>query len=824
MTHTVDKGIIYAEKGIPETPRWFSDSRLTFQMDENSITQVDYRNPLQSRGNHTIFLQRLWDGFRYFLERKQVVYRLDHNQSKIWPFGLESQCEFEGSLLKHQMFAVADSIVIQLITPADLPADLKFELEFYKDYGLVPVDSQDPRFGSGGAVRTWQEWEFDAANSILLTSMEDHFKEREPEHEEEDIRTLNLERNEEQTAPLHIGISADFPLSYVKRPLNPKYILMSDEMLLPNTCYSFVITFDTNKQNLLVKMKDLTSNLKPLIANQFKRYQSVADQSPVLISPYKELNDFISLVPMYHESCKVTDTPGAIKAKNANYWVWGWDGMTSNYASLYWGDQSFIQEMLQFYENTADPELGIGHSFGHNMSLNSISELPSQSMYISLLQQYYTITGDLQEVKDRYPFAKRIFKLIKTREVQGTGFCESTSLFPDYPLYMKETGHDISGLNNTIFYCAARSMEYLADLAGDLEMMLEAKTTFTNIEKNFLPLFFDKEKKFIVSSIDSETLQQRNSFNSNAVKWENSYCGELMEAISADCLSFFEENIVCKAGLREIPTWSEAYDADANQLHCWWPVTGEYYMRLINGNNRGDLIKQWVGWVSYWTKKLTCPEGISCYIDTDEPDIDRWNTAKGMWHAYSMRGFYQAAIHGVVGVDMEAGGLTFYPYAGEEMTLQGLHFRNKLVDIEMKGSGPYIQSIIIDGQTLLATNKLPVDLMGGEKHVSISVNRVAENQFPISIQTAYGMDLLNYRYEDGIISADVQGSGTSRLKLIAAGRKPIVTKNGISVEVDYDSTTGKATVELELSVGQLDVLEIRGGNLNGAKNKSNHLE
>jgi hypothetical protein len=808
MKHTVNRGIIYADTGIPETPRWFSDSRLTFQMDENAVTQVDYRNPSQSRGSHTIFLQRLWDGFRYYLERNKVIYKLQHNQTKIWPFGIEAQCEFEGSLLKHQIFAVEESIVIQLITPSEIPDELKFEFEFYENFGLIPVDSQDLRYSSGGANRIWQEWAFNETHNLMHGALEDSWKEHVDEHKEMNINNQDLEHDDQAPVALHIGISADFPFQCVKRAINTKFILISDEFLLPNTTYSFVIAFAPTKNDLQERINWLTENVNQLVAKQFNRYQTVIDRAPVLISPHKELNDFISLVPLYHESCKVTDTPGAIKAKTANYWVWGWDGMTSNYASLYWGDQSFIQEMLRFYENTADAEFGIGHSFRHDMGLNSISALPSQSMYISLLHQYYTISGDLQEVKNRYPFAKRIFKLIKTREVQGTGFCEGASLFPDFPLFMHETGNDISGLNNTIFYCAARSMEYLAELAGDMEMKQTAKTTFANIEKNFLPLFYDEEKKFIVSSIDSKTLVRRNSFNSNAVKWENGYCGELLDVVSADCLLFFEQNIVCKAGLREIPVWSDAYDADANQLHCWWPVTGEYYMRLINSHNRGDLIEQWIGWVSYWTRKLTCPEGIPCYIDTDEPDLDRWNTSKGMWHGYSMRGWYQAAIHGVVGVGMEAGGLTFYPYAGEEMTLQGLHFRNKILDIEMKGSGPYIQAIEIEGQTLLATNKLPVDLMDKGNRVQISVNRVHEILFPVAIQEAYGLDLMNYRYDDGIIRAGIQGAGTSRLKLIAS-RKPIVKISGVSVEVDYDSAAGRATVELEMSLGQVEELEIQ---------------
>ncbi|MBP3961517.1 hypothetical protein [Paenibacillus lignilyticus] len=812
-TYSVNRGLIESEKGIPESPRWFSDSRLNFQIDENAVTQVNYHNPLAIRGCNTIFLQRLWDGFRHFVELDGVTQKLSYSNSKLWPFGVESECEVHGVKLQHRMMAVEESIVFQVTTPQELPLSFRYKMEFYKDFALIPADSQDFRFSAGGTSRVWEEWSYDEAAGLLHGSFLDIQKEREAGHPD-DININNPDVSKydrEEPVPLFISIGADFPIGYSKRPLNSKYILTGGEALEPNRTYSFIISFDCDKEALLNKAYVMSAEIEEAVSKQYARYERIRERSPILNSPYEGLNDFMSLIPLYHESCKVTDVPGAIKAKNKQYWVWGWDGITSNYASLYWGDQAFIGDMLRFYEETADAEWGIAHSYRHDMSLNSVSALPAQSMYISLLQQYYATTGNKQDVLDRYDFVKRIFNLILTREVQGTGFCEGASLFPDFPAFMHETGtSDISSLNNTIFYCAARSMEYLAELVGDQETKDRAKAVFSGIEKNFLPLFYDEEKQFVVSSIDSRTLQKRNSFNANAVKWESHYLSDLMEKVNAGALEFFANHIVCKAGLREIPIWSDAFDMDANQLHCWWPVTGEYFMQLINDGNRPDLIEQWIGWVSYWTGKLTCPEGISCYIDTAEPDVDRWNTENGTWHAYSMRGWYQAAIHGVVGVSMEAGGITFHPYAGEEMTLEGLYFGEQRLDIAMIGSGPYVESIEVEGHVLEATNKLPVDAAGaGQGGASqITVRRVQANPYPFSIQKAFGIELSDYSYADGVIRAQMEGAGTSRLKLIAQ-REPVVTIGGKSMSVLYDAAAGKATVEVDLKAGRREELVIQ---------------
>jgi hypothetical protein len=255
-----------------------------------------------------------------------------------------------------------------------------------------------------------------------------------------------------------------------------------------------------------------------------------------------------------------------------------------------------------------------------------------------------------------------------------------------------------------------------------------------------------------------------------------------------------------------MPVWDSAFDADANQLHSWWPVMGEYYMKLINENNRVDLINQWIGWVSYWTEKLTIPEGIPCYIDTSEPEHDRWDTLCGTWQAYSVRGWYQALLHGVVGVGMDAGGITFYPYEGEEMTLKGMHYLGNTFDIEMHGSGRYIESMEVDGQIIKGTNKLPADLIN-KKHILIKVKRVRENPYAVYVKHASGLEFTEYNYREGILTTKLKGAGTSRIKLVTS-KELLVKQNGEEVGVQYNRNLKLATVEVKMLVEEIKELEV----------------
>jgi hypothetical protein len=95
---TVKKGVIFSESGIPQTPRWFADSRLAFSFEENVITQVDYYYSGCSTICSTIFLRNLWDGFRYYLVRDNLNFPPEYQNNKIWPFGLESEWTLDNQL------------------------------------------------------------------------------------------------------------------------------------------------------------------------------------------------------------------------------------------------------------------------------------------------------------------------------------------------------------------------------------------------------------------------------------------------------------------------------------------------------------------------------------------------------------------------------------------------------------------------------------------------------------------------------------------------------------------------------------------------------
>lgn len=730
--YTVEDGVIFSPRGLPFAPRYFADSRLACAVDEAGVLlNVDYYGA-GTRGHQMAFVPDHWGGLKFYLYRAGKRYPLCPRDCRILPFGYT--CRWEA--FAFTFFLKNDSIAAVLDAPRDLEEGVSLSVEFYDSYRFRPYPFGDVRYRSG-TDRTWEDWSL--SGGLLRGGFA-----------------------EDDGGRVQVRMGMNVPFTHKRTAANVKNRLQTGA-LRPGESTVFAISFDGNGEGAEKRCLACLGGFQAMIQAQRERYRRVRERSPRLESPYPSLNRFLELAPLYHESLKIEGLPGAVRANSAHYWVWGWDTLTSNDATAYWGDQEQLKGMLELFLQYAD-EKGIAHAFNRDMQNADPAPPPAQGMYITLLDLYGRTGGDMERY---YAFARRIFHMIGQTEKEGLGLCCGTSLYPDFRSLIDETGNDVSAFNNSVCYCAVRSMERIARLQGDDETAEAALCLAGRMRRGFEQWMFDGEQGFPVCSIEADTLEKRPVYSANAIKWENNFCGELCQGTDRRILDFYEREIVSPAGLRPMPVWCEAYDADANQLSCWWPVMGECYSRLINRFDRTEGIQQWIGWVGYWTDMLMCPEGISCYAENSRPPMDTWNCLSGTWQAYSMRGWYQAAVHSAVGVDFD-GGVNLYPCTGPELSLYGLWYGARRFNVHMKGSGPYAGRITVNGRALVGSCKIPADWL--ERENTIEVLRQSEPALPAYISGG-GARLERYRYENGAVSARAGGEGETTLFIKA--EKPV---------------------------------------------------
>ncbi len=656
MNFEVKNSRILCEGGLPCPERWFADGRVAFGADNEGLCDIDYFG--RSEGSYIAMHKRFWGGLRYTtVDAEMHRRRISPERTVTFPFGFLSE-----GRVGMRVFAAEDAVFLTFT----VFERCRVELHLYEEYLFHP-ETRHPDIRYRGGERSFTPFVMEGGR--FTTSYTEHGD------------------------TTQIAISSTLPFTVRETTHNKKYIL-STELLSAGDAVTFAIGFSDGVPTDASRAEDA-------FAAQSARYEAIAKRAPVLHSDYPMLDAFMALAPMYHESMKLHDVRGAIRAQITRYFVWGWDTMTSHEAPFYWGDADFMREMLSFLCDYADPEHGIAHHFSRRMKCIDVAAPAAQGMYLCILNTYRLSGGDITPF---YPFAVRVLDTILAT-ANGDGLCTGTSLYPDYRDLLHENDRDISAFNNSVSYAALRAIEECAVAMQDEKTAALAKETADKCKASFTRVLFDESVGFYDSSVSADDLSHRHVPGNNAIKWESRACADLFLGKEDACLDFYRAHLVSPSGLRPYPEWCDVYDSDANQLTCWWPVMSEFYTRLLNRAGDRDGMRQYIGWLSYWTERLTCPEGIQCFFNEAEPPADNWNSLSGICNAYSIRGFYNAIVHNLVGVDFDNQGLHIHPMRGECLTLNNLHFGKYCFDISVEWGDA--DGVILNGVPLLDGKVIP---------------------------------------------------------------------------------------------------------------------
>jgi len=776
--YRLNQGKIISESGIPEAPRWLADGRLAFGYDEKGVTRLEYITPRPFPGNNIIFMRGVFDTLRCFLEKDGLNYTPDYRNTQILPFSIESDFEAAGQLFRLGVYALSESLVFTVGCPDDLPDGFRFKLNFYEGTLFVPADTGDFNHDSQGFERTRFPWAEE--ETCIMSGFHERHKTKPKEYS------------------LHMCVGMNQAIAVTRSRYNGR-ISCSSLALQPGGLAVAAVTFATDAEQAKLKNLAVCGGFTARLDEQKKRYREVVLRAPVLTASTPELNDFFSLAPLYHESLKVPERAGAIRAKTTRYFVWGWDSIISNHATMLWRDPMHVRELLAFCEKTAHLDEGIFHAQAYDFTYDTFSPIISQGMYIALLQNYFDYTGDLETVKKHYGFAKTIFTRILQKKSADSGLFLGTSLFPDFPDCLNETGNDISLFNNSICYAALRSMEAVALLCGDCHSAALAREAFLSMESAF-DNFFDKDLGFYVNSIDAATLEKRSTVNMTGFFFDSEICLELIQPHTEAMAKFLRTHAFTPCGIRSLPVWDAASDVDANQLHCTWPAVEEFVVQLMRVCGMDAQLRAWTNEVCFWTKRLLCPEGISTYIETDKPELDAWNCESGTWQGYSMRKWYGMIFRLVLGISFDAGGLTFSAPI-EPFTLQNLIWRDKTFVVRSSGRGNCIAALTVNGRQYFGTQKPPIHAFtAAENTIDVLLSETAQ---PLFIERFTGGTVEELKSRGNTLTATLSGIGTCRLT--------VRSLYGFTVQIDeYNQSypPGAATLDLRFEVGKPKTIKL----------------
>ena len=797
MSFVVKKGAVCTKKGFPSSPVWICDKRLAFSYDESGIERLEYFLPTAKEGNRIMFKRGIFDSFRASIELEDGLrYSPEYENVRLFPYGFETDWRVRDSVYQFGVYAVDGNIVFTLL--GGQPCT--FRLTFFENTQYIPAYDGDLDSRDYGLERVWKEWT-QKENALYGGFVETKtHSAQELSVEESAINVSLFERVTSTCQELRIGIGSDSTCRFQKTKINYR-----QEILLSHIDSSRIaVVFCADNEDIFAKTESFCLSIKEELERQKQRYEAIVRKLPKIKTPYKSLNDFCAIAPIYHESLK-GDMCGIVRAKTTHYWTWGWDSMITNKPTiLCWQDSKHIKGMLEYFQRTSDHEKGVAHWFRFDNSVKQYMAIPAQGFYSTLLADYISYTQDEEALREFYPFAREIFYRILNTESKVKGLFIGVSMFPDFPECVHETGRDISLFNNTVAYNAMRNMETLAYMYGDIQTAREAKRITEDTETNFFQTFFDKEKGYFVFSVDADTLQQRKCYSICGYLWDGNYHDDLLGIQAKKCIDFILKNGLSKLAFRNYAIFGDTYDADANQLHVTWGVVEEIILRMAKYNQEHKPIDQWIKKVGAWTEKLTCPEGESYEFETDKPIFDRWNCEPGTWQAYTARKWYEETLGIICGITLDYGSISFTnPYA-PFFSVENIKIQGKTISVKTDGRGEAIAWLNVNGEYIYGTQKVPFDKLADGKLNRITIGLGdAQNK---RLTCAYNVMIKNYRYNKGQICFTASSYGTKRFYI--DGVKEFFL-NGIRQELKMCTSISQSYVCVNFEQGKVYEIELR---------------
>jgi hypothetical protein len=693
----------FIESGLEVSRISFSGGRTAASIaNHGGLTHLDYYGA-QHIGDARLFTGNdlsAWNLlFRSCVRIDGRLYYLEFNNTSISPFGYESECELADVRLRHAMFLLNDALIYTIEVLAN-PENRACVMEVVHAHHTLAAKP----------TRQWEGFELETESEVASACIVD------------DVEETSLGDKGTLTqwglnpGPTHaetrmaVVASSKFSMSKTERFL--KYHFATEPVLeRAAVCLVFghesQTAFQERARQLRQSVFDEVAELRQAHAQRMKSQPRIATGNAVVESALS------TIIPVV-DSLKVKDIPGAIRAADSGYWVWGWDSMVHADAHGLANDTDSLTQMLDFYRKTANPEHGIFHSLTTEGKTGAVMAFPAQCLYAVMLYHAWVFCGNRQILAEYFPFALEIVNRAGANEANDSGLISGVALYPDFPEDLEQNGKDISVFNNGIYYQALRCLTELAAELGENDTRGNLKGRADRLRDKF-GRFFDAEKGYFVDSLSSVDFSQRKHYPNYAILWVTPYADDLVAPWRDRVAAFMKDHLAARRGVRMLPRWDSRFMYDGNQLGMTMPVVENAYRELRRSVHDDESAAQLLENIAWFWKQLCMPEAITCEFENHGITPDN----PGRKQAFAGKAWLSMFYHVIAGINFDAKGLTICRGSGIELCIEGLTVRDKSLDISIKGQGPQLTAVALNGESVPAP--FHISFAALQQHNSIEI-------------------------------------------------------------------------------------------------------
>lgn len=710
------------------------------------------------------------DGARYYPVLKHT---------ELFPFGLRGRGEVGEITFSYELLLLPDALV-QRVKILDNPRQQKIGFEILHQEEITAI---------ARAHRTWADFEFSRDLNALVTSCVDDNPASDALNFSLAQQDLSANKGEVPSATTWIALGSDLPLS-ARRGYHPRskhYLETSDAQAQEVAAF---VVFATTREGLERRLRELPATVHGECAGLIAGYEARLASRPHIHTGRAVVDSAFGQYPEVIEHLKVPDRPGAVRATQSGYFVWGWDGMMPLFSSPLANEAAYAGDILRFFQQTLDPEIGLPHRFTSTFESSFKTPFPAQAQFLAGLYLYTATTGDLEVAREVWPTCEFILARCRERKVRDTGLVAGIALWPDFPEAMEETGEDISSMNNSMLYQGLRSVEYLAAALGKADLARECRQWARTLRVSFRKYFYDEEQGFFISSCSAVDLTPRKHYALQSVFWLSSFARELVSHAPRRIAAFMDRHLRSAKCLLTLPHWDTAWMADGNQLGSSFPAADSFYLGVHKLIRDDRCIEPWLGDIGWFWLHHTAPEAFTPEAE-NEHELGPDNT--GTKQTQALTTWYAGAYHALAGLDFDHEGITLTPWGEMPLEVRGLRLHGGSLDLTISGRGSYLASLHLNGAALSpGLWKIPWEQLAGDCARLEWVRTEQAPDHPVVVR-ADGLRVTLRECDPRRLVAVVSGKMAGEV-VIRANAQAKVLVNGCPVACAYDADDSTFTV------------------------------
>ncbi len=491
------------------------------------------------------------------------------------------------------------------------------------------------------------------------------------------------------------------------------------------------------------------------------------------------------LQPLYLESMRVADTPGAVRANNEYYWVWGWDMMRPTFGTLAANRAEAVRETVDFHVRT---RFITQHDNSLTRDLRPSDREPMPVEYL-LVHDYLAWTGDVESTRRWSGSLTAAFKKLLANP-DPTGMRVETAISTDFP---EEFGRTFAGwlcYPTAWDFAAYLSMEKLFYAWGNPELAVQARELALRIRRNFVRVFWNERTGFwnegvhptdpdLVCDVPLSTALA----GMDSPYGEDLYATRLASSVEYAAHHFLRDDgvhIIARGEVRGFKEWTR-------QPNNWFAANDTMLARAFRAVGNAEALEK-----LFYLYELNF--GYQPNVFEGKPFRRPLLTAGG-WQAFGASAWYRNLIEAAAGLWTDLGGLTLVPCGlGEPVRLTGLHYRGATLDFEAHGQGVWPRKLLLDGQPLVGTTKLP-PLAPGQHTLQVEYGP----SVPVAplLTLAADAEVVTSQVAAAKTTVRLRGHGYTPVSFFSPSQ-PALSLNGAPLACEWDEPTGRGRTRFVL--------------------------